>query len=196
MLNSLLKSSVLVFAVNLLILTQLEYMFAQTAKGLTECERERVQRVIRSLDETNLLRLALESGTTGNNTHEPWMDFMNSLSVRHAAFVFEYDSKPSGNDLRVKSATYYHRYFDFDHPIRSEWMPIIEKSGLDKTLTNEATAVAKRILNITLSNFRTQHPDLVKGGERLCGMVFVNLLDDEILPTLDRLPTVESDCNK
>ncbi len=28
------------------------------------------------------------------------------------------------------------------------------------------------------------------------GRVFGNLLDDEILPTLDKLPTVESNCNK
>lgn len=159
-----------------------------------ECQERNIKKIMTSLDPTNPLRLSLESGYRGTLDHQVWMDEMSALSIRQASYTLSFLSDDKPLKVKVISSNYYYNYFDFDAPISEMTRKRMRESGLEDELTKVAIDIASRQTEQVIANFRRQYSSLAGNTKTFCGSIFVNLLDDETLPTVEKLPIIETKC--
>jgi hypothetical protein len=164
---------------------------AQTVT-LQQTSDERVQRVIASLEPDNTLRVALERGDRGRGEHKGWMDKMRPLGVKQAAYKIRFVWSTAYKKLEIQNSTYLRHYYRFDSKIsKRSTLKRIAQSGLEK-------ALARAILSRARQNLNQRAGDLQ--SKWLCGLLYLNLLDDEALPILDEPAdihsTKERDCRR
>jgi alanine racemase len=167
---------------------------AQQAQTVTlpQSSDEHVQRVIASLEPDNTLRVALERGDRGRGAHMAWMDKMRRLGVKQAAYKIRFVWGTAYKKLDIQDSTYLSHYYRFDSKISDKsTLKQIGKNGLEKALAREILFRARQNLNQRASDFHSKW---------LCGLLYLNLLDDEVLPILDEpadiYRTNERDCRR
>ena len=135
---------------------------------------EHIRKVIAALPEGSALRSMLERGDKGDGVHYPWMDKMRKEGIRRALVqsTFVWRGKPT--DVRFSRIVYFSKYDrNCSQVSEPQRLSRIRASGLAEELGEEA---AKRTINghwfIVDSRHPTEH-----------GVSFVELLDDEWLPT-------------
>src|SRR5690606_13387894 len=96
--------------------------------------------VIRSLDPTNPMYLAIDAGMRGHGPHFFWMDEMKAKGIKHASFKVAFVWF-SGNFSMIKAvrSTYLRNYFVFSDPIND---PKMTRSDLELQLQGEAESRA------------------------------------------------------
>lgn len=153
---------------------------------------ERVQRVIASLEPDNTLRVALERGDRGRGAHKAWMDKMRRLGVKQAAYKIRFVWSTAYKKLEIQDSTYLRHYYRFDSKISvRSTLKRIGQGGLEKALAREILSRARQNLNQRARDLQSKS---------LCGLLYLNLLDDEVLPILDEpadiYSTNERDCTR
>jgi hypothetical protein len=161
----------------LILLTLIMCAQSPSAELKSACE-ERAQKVLRTLESNNSLRYALERGNRGDCIHQPWMDNMQRLGIKQASFLIEYSWKHGKVSFKIKSVTYFQRYYpDSDeYVIKGRRLHEIERSGLAQELSDAVLARVRK------GPFAIHHPDQVDTDE-----FQANVLDDESLPVIDRI---------
>jgi len=174
------SATVMRFAVTsatLVVLLTLSLGRVPQAQSQRESADGHVQRIIRSLEPDNTLRVALERGDRGNGTFRTWMEAMRKQGVKQASYRVRFVRSPISKKAVVEDSAYLTHYYRFDSKI-SDAMSLkkIERSGLAKRL-------AKEILLRARQNLTQRAHDVPSRWE--CGTLYLNLLDDGILPILD-----------
>lgn len=163
--------------------------FAQHAPQSQTAARsgdERVRKILEGLEPDNALRLALERGDRGDGLHYVWMDRMKLHGIKQVSFSVYFNWGKRGKKLRVVDARYLRQYYRFDTSFDDR--PTIEQiraNGLEHELSDEILRRAKANLAQRLNSLRSSQS---------CGTLYLNLLDDEILPILDEPPDIDEDC--
>lgn len=138
---------------------------------------ERVRRVLETLEPNNSLRYALEGGHRGTGPHHAWMNRMQDQGIKQASYVIRFVWSPRTRKLDIEKTFYLTRYYRFDTKITGESkLKAIERSGLKRALERAILARAREDLVQTARKMKTRW---------LCGVLYLNLLDDEVLPILD-----------
>lgn len=122
------------------------------------------------------------------------MDKMARLSIRQASYTISYLTSAEPLKVKIVSANYYYNYFDFDAPISKMTRKRMQESGLEDELAKVAIDKAVKQTEQIIADFRRQYPSLVGNNKTFCGKIYVNLLDDETLPTVEQIPTIETKC--
>ena len=159
---------------------------SQVAQTANQSRDERVRQVLESLERDNTLRFALERGDRGSGMHYPWMDKMRQQGVKQASFRIHFHWVKQSKKLKITDIKYLQQYYRFDTAINDQ--SIVEQiraSGLERELRNEILRRAK-------ANLAQRMRDL--GSSQICGTLYLNLLDDEVLPILDEPPDLNEDC--
>lgn len=158
-----------------------------TSRAASQSNDEHIRRVLERLEPDNTLRYALESGKRGSGVHYTWMDEMRRRGIKQASFRIRFSRCPKQVNIEIVDAKYLQRYYRFDAKIDDESeLKQITESGLDDALTDEILIRAQANLNQRAGAFRLK---------RLCGTLYLNLLDDELLPILDDLPDINTNCD-
>lgn len=156
------------------------------SKQMTDKEAH-VRKVIETLDPLNPLRVYLEHGERGNGIKYEWMDEMQKLGIKHAAYIISFVWDQGNITARVTDVSYHPKYYQYDVVVSDpDVLNRLVSSGLEKKLRDEAISRAKRMIP----------GHIHKPSQRTCGKIYVNLLDDETLPVLNDIPDVDSDCKK
>jgi hypothetical protein len=160
--------------------------------ALPQSSDEHVQGVIASLERDNTLRVALERGDRGHGAHKAWMDKMSRLGVKQAAYKIRFVWSTAYKKLEIQDSSYLRHYYRFDSKISERsTLKRIGESGLEKALAIAILSRARQNLNQRASGLQSKW---------LCGLLFLNLLDDEVLPVLDEpadiYATNEADCRR
>jgi hypothetical protein len=159
---------------------------SQIARTANQSRDERVRRILESLEQDNTLRFALERGDRGSDVHYAWMDKMQQRGVRQASFRIRFHWGEKSKKLKIEDAKYLRQYYRFDTTIDDQ--SIIEQiraSGLEKELRDEILRRAEANLAWRMNDLRSS---------QICGMLYLNLLDDEVLPILDYPPDLDDKC--
>lgn len=157
----------------------------QLAQKDIQSRDEHVRQILESLEPDNTLRFALEKGDRGSGAHYAWMDNMRQQKVKQASFRIRFAWCPKNKKLDITDTKYLRQYYRFDTRIddRSA-LKEIRESGLQQALTDEILIRAKANLTQRARHLRSNW---------ICGTLYLNLLDDEILPILDE-PAIHSKC--
>src|SRR5689334_18228935 len=67
-----------------------------------------IAQLINSLDQSNILRMALERGKRGDGVHHPWMDEMKKLGVRQVSYIFDFRWEGGAVTKLVEKQVKYH----------------------------------------------------------------------------------------
>jgi len=147
---------------------------------------EHLRRILESLEPDNTLRFALERGDRGTGVHYAWMDKMREQGFKQASFRIRFAWCKKNRKLVIVDIKYLRQYYRFDTRIvdRSA-LKEIRESGLEQALTDEILPRAK-------ANLAQRERDLRSNW--MCGMLYLNLLDDEVLPILDEPADIDSKC--
>lgn len=160
--------------------------------ALSQSSDEHVQRVIAGLEPDNTLRVALERGDRGHGAHRAWMDKMSRLHVKQAAYKIRFVWSTAYKKLEIQDSTYLRHYYRFDSKISERsTLKRITQSGLEEALAREILSRARQNLNERAGDLQSKW---------LCGVLYLNLLDDEVLPILDEPADIngtnERDCRR
>lgn len=143
---------------------------------------EHLRQVVDSLPVDNNLRFALERGSRGKGVRYPWMDEMNRLGIRQAAFRINFTWCEKNKSLDITDTKYLSEYYRYNTSIsEASTLKEISERGLQKAL---ADAVLIRATTDLTSRAVSSNSNC------LCGTLYLSLLDDEILPILDEIPDV------
>jgi hypothetical protein len=177
------------FAVLLVLAVPCLWVVGAVAQSQSRDE-QRVRRVLETLEPNNSLRYALEKGHRGTGPHQAWMDQMQRQGIKQASYVIRFTWSPENRKLDIEKTHYLTHYYRFDTKITDEVkLNEINQSGLKQALEGAILTRAREDLTQTASKMKTQW---------LCGALYLNLLDDEVLPILDEPTDVdgssEQDC--
>jgi len=114
------------------------------------------------------------------------MDKMRQQAVKQASFRIRFHWGEQSKKLKITDIKYLRQYYRFDTAIDDQ--SIIEQiraSGLEQELRNEILRRAK-------ANLAQRTHDL--RSSQICGTLYLNLLDDDVLPILDEPPDLDDDC--
>ena len=142
-----------------------------------QAPEERVRRMIEKLEPNNRLRYALERGDRGSGPHHAWMDQMRQQAIKQASYSIRFLWSPTHKNLKIEDTAYLTDYYLFDTKItNASKLNDIDRSGLKRALERAILARAKENLTERARELKS---------EWLCGVLYLNLLDDEVLPILD-----------
>jgi hypothetical protein len=146
---------------------------------------ERVQQLLQTLEPDNTLRLFLQQGRRGDGVHYWWMDVMRTSAIKQAAFEIDFKHTIRNTDVKIKDVTYMTTYYRYDTAITDNSMlQRIRATGLEQSLESEILTRARKFLTAQTKRW----------SKETCGTLYMNLLDDEVLPLLDETVDRE-DCN-
>ncbi|MEZ5307873.1 MAG: hypothetical protein R2684_12080 [Pyrinomonadaceae bacterium] len=151
----------------------------------TPQDEDYIKEVIGSLDEFNILRLALEQGDRGDGQHHPWMDIMKKLGIAQVTFTFKFEwRKNRVTNLKQRNIKFHPVYYQYDVYFKDKQkLKEITNTSLKKVVLEEASNGARRfigrILNRECLDVSTE------------GLVYFVLLDDERLPAVVEMPEFE-----
>lgn len=158
----------------------------QVVQTANQPRDEHVRQVLKSLEQDNTLRLALERGYRGSGVHYTWMDKMQQQSVKQASFRIRFYWETEFKKLKIVDTKYLRQYYRFDTAVDDQSInEQIRASGLEQELRNE-------ILRRARANLAQRTRE--SGSGQICGTLYLNLLDDEVLPILDEPPDLSDDC--
>jgi hypothetical protein len=156
------------------------------AQTTNQSRNERVRQILKSLEQDNTLRIALERGDRGSGRHYAWMNKMQQRGIKQASYRIHFHLGKQSKKLKVTDIKYLRHYYRFDTAINDQSVVgRIRAGGLEKELRNEILRRAK-------VNLAQRKRDL--GSSQICGILYLNLLDDEVLPILDEPPDLDEDC--
>ena len=142
-----------------------------------QAPEERVRRMLEKMEPNNRLRYALERGDRGSGPHHAWMDQMQQQAIKQASYSIRFLWSPTRKNLTIEDTAYLTDYYLFDTKITDESkLNEINKSGLKRALERAILARARENLTERAREMKS---------EWLCGVLYLNLLDDEVLPILD-----------
>lgn len=163
-------------------------------RKVNDCQEQRIARLIKTLEPTNFLRVALESGARGTFERAEWMDKMDGLSVRQASFTMSFSGVASRTKINLTSVNYYYGYFDDSTNVSKSTLEKIKMSGLGKQLLTLAEEIADQQAVRVVAKFQLDNPQFARKDQEFCGKVFINFLDDESLPKLEPVSIIETEC--
>jgi hypothetical protein len=159
---------------------------SQVAQKDIQSRDEQVRQILESLEQDNTLRFALERGDRGSGVYYAWMDKMRQQKVKQASFRIRFAWCPKNKRLDITDTKYLRQYYRFDTRIdHRSALKEIRESGLEQALTDEILIRAKANLTQRARDLRSNW---------ICGTLYLNLLDDEILPILDEPAEISSKC--
>lgn len=159
---------------------------SQVAQPANQTRDERVRQILESLEQDNTLRFALERGDRGSGMHYAWMDKMRQQSVKQASFRIHFQWGKQSKKVKITDIKYLRHYYRFDRAFNDQSiLEQIRASGLEQELRNE-------ILRRVKANLAQRTREL--GSSQICGRLYLNLLDEEVLPILDEPPDIDEDC--
>ncbi|MBK8147631.1 MAG: hypothetical protein IPK58_05310 [Acidobacteria bacterium] len=159
-----------------------------------ECQERRIARLVGTLETDNILRRALLDGGRGRLIRAEWMDEMQRLFVRQASIQVSFHGTATNLETEVISATYYYAYYDEDAIISGKSLDKIKRSGLDEHLIALARKYVLENALRGIARLKGEEPKLDRNDQVFCGSFYETFLDDEALPALARLGTIEAVC--
>lgn len=164
-------------------------LFAQqplSKQDANQSANERVHRLLETLEKDSTLWVALERGDRGDNIYRQWMNKMQQHGVRQASFRIKFSWGKQSKDLKITDIKYLQEYYHFDTAISDALILNQIRAGeLEQELSTEVLNRAKVNLNRRLRDLN---------ANQICGTLYLNLLDDEVLPILDDMPDVSDEC--
>jgi len=161
--------------------------YAQNEKKVNEQDPHTLQ-VIQSLWKFNPLRLALEDGLRGDGVHYPWMDDMRKLGVKQVAYTIQFVFHRGTLRRRIIHSSYYPEYYQLDVTVKDgRILRKIVASGLKRKLDAAVMKRARSAIRPVLKEW---------SKPQACGIIYLNLLDDENLPILDGITEIELTCKE
>jgi hypothetical protein len=149
--------------------------------NLNPAAESRMQEILKGLESNNSLRYALERGARGDGIHYAWMDTMRRYGVKQASFVITFKWKDGVESLKIKKVFFLRHYYRYDTQIRERnLLQQFRTVGLEREVRDAILTRAKADLAQRLGKQRQAR-----------GTLYLNLLDDETLPILDEMPTIE-----
>lgn len=168
---------IVVGLVTLAVFLTLNLGLVPKAQTLPQFGDRQVQRIIASLEPDNTLRVALERGDRGNGIFRRWMKEMRQQGVKQASYRVRFVWSSTSKKVAIEDSAYLTHYYRFDSKISDAVsLKRIEQSGLAKHLAKEILVRARH--NLTQRAREMASP-------WVCGTLYLNLLDDEVLPILD-----------
>ena len=148
---------------------------------------ERIRQLLNTLGKDNTLRIALERGDRGDAIYRQWMSKMRQHGVKQASFRIKFIWGKQHKSLKLEDIKYLQEYYNFDALI-SDVLVLnqIRASKLEQELSDEVLSRAKADLNQRLRDLKLN---------QICGTLYLNLLDDEILPILNDMPDITDECS-
>jgi hypothetical protein len=158
---------------------------SQISRTTNQSRDERVRQLLDTLEQDNPLRFALERGDRGSGVHYTWMDKMKQLGVRQASFRIQFCWRQRAKVLKITDVKYLYRYYRYNTAANAQSaINQIRATGMEQELADEILRRAK-------ANLARRSHDL--RSTQVCGMLYLNLLDDEVFPILDE-PADLNDC--
>jgi hypothetical protein len=109
------------------------------------------------------------------------MDTMRRYRVKQASFVISFKWKAGVESLKIQKVSFLRQYYRYDTQIKERHLlQQFRTVGLEREVRDEILMRAKADLAQRLENQRQAR-----------GTLYLNLLDDEALPILDEMPTIE-----
>jgi hypothetical protein len=150
---------------------------------------ERIARILKTLEPDNTLRLALEDGTRGKGVHEPWMDKMQAFQVKQAWFTIDFTWFNGVESLKITDVRYLRTYYRYDSAIKDQkTLDELHSGRLEQDLR---AAALSRAIDHVLAIIEGVQRSANVNPKKAHGTLYVNLLDDEILPALVEMPEVD-----
>lgn len=150
-------------------------------------EGELISHLIKTLDSSNPLRAALESGRRGDGIHQSWMDGMKQQGIKQASFRIRFTWEKGSVRFQIVNVKYLRQYYQFNTAVKAarslRAVPIKLKNDLRGAILVRAKADVE-------SRFKDSK------NRRICGTLYLNLLDNEILPILDEIPHLDYGCRQ
>jgi hypothetical protein len=159
---------------------------------LSDEQEAHVRDVINSLDKFNSLRLSLEAGERGDGKHREWMDEMRSLGFKQANYALKFVWNRKLTKLAIVEVSYHPKYYQYD--VRVTDPAVLQRiisSGLKRKLDAETTERARNLIPALIASDKSFSRALTDRRARACGEVSINLLDDETLPAIVEMPTID-----
>jgi len=142
-----------------------------------------LQQLLQTLEPNNPLRFALQQGRRGDGIHYWWMDTMRTFGIKQATFEMDFEYRTSGTSVKITDAHYLTQYYRYGTATTdASTLERIRSTGLAQGLESEILKRARIFLKGQSKSWT---------GEQ-CGMLYLNLLDHELLPVLDEPFYVDS----
>ncbi len=185
MVRSIVKKSFIVLIVTLGVGFQVYGQETKSNKGcsLSDSTKARHENLLKSLDESNGIRRALQDGSYGCGPRQDWMDEMASVGIKQANFVFIMKTKKGVRRLSLRGVSYTAQYANFSQALSQDTLDKMKQTGLDRTLRHVAeTRAASIVINLySKHSFK-------------CGVLNVNLYDDETFPDIQFMNDLDIGC--
>jgi len=135
-----------------------------------------------SLSSDHQLFYAIRSGAVGEGVDRAWMLQLRESGIKHVTAPITVQLSAGNLSLSVGKMRFYSSYYFFDQEVFDRGlMPLAKKKPLEESLEAPFLTQAVRFLGD-------------KPGRQLCGVFYLNLLDDACLPLLTEIPTVSTKC--
>jgi hypothetical protein len=172
-----------------LILCFVSCVATQESSYAPQSAEKRVAQILETLEPSNTLRHALENGETGKGVHHAWMDKMQRLQIKQAAFVISFIWRNGIKNLKIRDVKFLRQYYRYDTQIKDQkTLREIQADQLEEDLRKAILIRAVEFVPNIMDNVgRTANAKPTQAH----GTLYLNLLDDEILPILDVMPNVE-----
>ena len=149
----------------------------------------RVAQTIKTLESDNALRRSLEGGERGNGVHRAWMDKMQRFRIKQAAFTIAFTWLNGVESLKITDVRFLKQYYRYDTQIKDQGLlREMQVDGLERDLCEAILLRAVEFVPTIMQNI-VQIANVKSKQAR--GTLYLNLLDDEVLPILDEMPDVE-----
>ena len=149
----------------------------------------RVAQKIKTLESDNTLRLLLEQGKRGDGVHRAWMDKMQRFKIKQAAFTISFTWLNGVENLKITNVRFLQHYYRYDTQIKDQsLLREIQVDGLERDLREAILLRAVEFIPTIMKNV-AQTTNVKSNQAR--GTLYLNLLDDEVLPILEEMPYVE-----
>lgn len=172
-----------------LILVVATYAAGQENSSAQESPEKRIARIVKTLEPYNILRRVLEQGTRGKGIHEAWMDKMQALQVKQASFTIDFTWFNGVESLKITDVRYLRTYYRYDSAIKDQkTLDEVRSVRLEQDLR---AAALSRSIDHVLAIIEGVQRSANANPKKAHGTLYVNLLDDEILPALVEMPKVD-----
>ncbi|MDT7602434.1 MAG: hypothetical protein QOF61_431 [Acidobacteriota bacterium] len=179
----------LIFAVLFSSLCLLNHGQPSHSRSASPLSDDHIQEIIKSLEPDNILRRSLERGERGDGVHRAWMDKMRQHNIKQSSAILRFSWKGETTVVKIKEVLLLQQYYRYDTQIKGgNLLRRAREDGLIQELREVILARAQAAVHELIKNIaQTARRDI----RRAHGTLYLNLLDDETLPVLNQMPTVE-----
>jgi hypothetical protein len=158
-------------------------------------DKERAKLIAQKLEEYNFLRMAIEREEFGDCVHYAWMDEMRKLGVKQVDASLDFVWNDKIEQLEITKMSFLQTYYRLDTGLKDKkLLEQIESSGLKKQFEAAILERAKKDVLILIESLKRNYKEGLLKNEpkgKISGTIYQNLLDDESLPVLVDMPTVD-----